>query len=114
MTEKLKHDDENLHELIKSVEQDVKKIDEEIEESQNSQEKYSNLLDEETLHQYRRLSNVKDRKAIVEVVDNACSGCSMSITLQTLNSLISGKELVLCPNCRRIIFLDENHQLGSR
>lgn len=114
LTEELKQDEEKLNEFIKSVDEDVKKTDEEIEKLQNDQERYSNLLDEDTLHYYKRLSSVKGGKAIVEAVDNVCAGCSMNITLQTLNTLIGGKELVLCPNCKRILFLNEEYQSRSR
>jgi uncharacterized protein len=114
LTEELKYDEEKLNKFIKSVDEDIKKTDEEIEKLQNDQEKYSNLLDEDTLYHYKRLSNVKGGKAIVEVVDNVCGGCSINITLQTLNLLIGGKDLVLCPNCRRILFLNEEYQFRSR
>ncbi|MFQ5713971.1 MAG: zinc ribbon domain-containing protein [Candidatus Scalinduaceae bacterium] len=114
LTEELKYDEEKLSEFIKSADEDTKKTDEEIEKLQNDQEKYSNLLDEDTLYHYKRLSNKKGGKAIVEVADNVCGGCFMNITLQTLNSLIGGKELVLCPNCRRILFLNEEYQFRSR
>jgi predicted nucleic acid-binding Zn-ribbon protein len=114
LTEELKQDEEKLNEFIKSVDEDVKKTDEEIEKLQNDQEKYSNLLDEDTLYHYKRLSNVKNGKAIIEVVDNVCGGCFMNITLQTLNSLMGGNDLVLCPNCKRILFLNEEYQSRSR
>ncbi|MEE9604208.1 MAG: C4-type zinc ribbon domain-containing protein [Candidatus Scalindua sp.] len=114
LTEELKQDEEKLNEFIKSVDEDVKKTDEEIEKLQNDQEKYSNLLDEDTLYHYKRLSNVKGGKAIIEVVDNVCGGCFMNITLQTLNSLMGGNDLVLCPNCKRILFLNEEYQSRSR
>ncbi len=114
LTEELKYDEEKLNEFIKSVDEDIRKTDEEIGKIQNDQEKYSNLLDEDTLHYYKRLSSTKDGKAIVGVVDNVCGGCSMNITLQALNTLIGGKELVLCPNCKRILFLNEESQSRSR
>ncbi len=114
LPEELKRGEEKLKDFIKSVDEDIKKTNEEVVRLHNDQEKYSNLLDEDTLYDYKRLSNVKDGKSIVEVVDNVCGGCFMSITLQTLNSLMGGKELVLCPNCQRILFLNEEHQSGSR
>ncbi len=107
-------DEKKLEDLIKNVDEDIKKTDEEIGRLQDDQEKYSNLLDEDTLYHYKRLLNIKDGKAIVEVVDNVCGGCFMNITLQTLNLLMGGKELVLCPNCQRILFLNEECQSRSR
>ncbi|MBT6053267.1 MAG: hypothetical protein HOG49_41255 [Candidatus Scalindua sp.] len=80
LTEELINDEEELKDLIKSI-------------------------DEETLYHYKRLSNIQDGDPFAEVLDNACSGCYMKITLQLTNSLMDGKNLVLCPNCKRILFL---------
>lgn len=107
LSEGLKHDEEKLKDFIKSVDEDIIKTDEEVAKLRNDQEKYSSLLDENTLYHYKRLSNRKDGKPIAQVVDNVCGGCFMNVTPQTLNLLMGGKELVLCPNCQRILFLEE-------
>ncbi len=107
-TEDLRNEEESLKELIVSVEADIKEADTEIEKIKNDQKKYLDSLDEYTLTQYNRLSNIKDGKAVVAVVGNVCGGCFMNITTQTLNSLIGGKDLVFCRSCSRILYLDEN------
>jgi len=104
----LRQEESNLEELLQSAKLEIEKADDEIETLKSSCIKYTNLLDSSTLQQFNRLSNTKGKSAIVEVVDNACSGCSMNITLQTLNLLMSGKNLVICPNCQRILFLDDH------
>ncbi len=107
LIEGIKYDEKRLNEFMKDVDKDIEKTNDEIEKLQSDQEKYLNLLDEDTLYQYKRLSNIKGGKAIVEVVDKVCGGCFMNITPQTLNSLMGGKELVICSNCGRILFLNE-------
>ncbi len=82
LTEELLNDEEELKDLIKSI-------------------------DEETLYHYKRLSNIKDGDPFAEVLDNACSGCCVKITLQTTNTLMDGNNLVLCPSCKRILYLKE-------
>ena len=82
LNEELINDEEELRDLIKSI-------------------------DEETLYHYKRLSNIQDGDPFAEVLDNACSGCHMKITLQTINYLMDGNNLVLCPNCKRILYLNE-------
>ena len=114
LKEELDREGGKIEEFSKSVCEDIKKTDEDIEKLQNEQEEYLNLLDKETLSNYKRLSNIKDGKAIVEVEDNVCGGCFMNITLQTLNLLMGGNDLVLCPNCKRILILSEECQTGSR
>jgi predicted nucleic acid-binding Zn-ribbon protein len=106
--EALKNEEESLKNLINVVDTEGKEADIEIENIKNEQKKYIDLLDEHSLNNYNRLANIKGGKAIVPVVGNVCGGCSMNITTQTLNELMSCKELVFCRSCSRILYLEEN------
>lgn len=105
--EVLRDHEESLKELIKNVEVEAKDVDNEIEKIKSEQKKYIDLLDEHSLKHYNRLSNIKGGKAVVPVIGNVCSGCSMNIRAQTLNALMSGKDLVFCQSCSRILYLDD-------
>lgn len=104
--EKLKGDKNNIDDFLQSANREIQKAEEEIESLKGDSSKFSAMLDHDTLHQFNRLTNAKEQNPIVEVIDNACGGCSMNIRLQTLNLLMSGKALTLCPNCQRILFLN--------
>ena len=106
-TEDLRNEEENLKDLIESVDMEIKEADIEIERIKNDQKKYIDSLDEYSLKHYNRLSNIKGGKAVVPVIGNVCGGCFMNITTQTLNALMSGKDLVFCQSCSRILYLDE-------
>jgi predicted nucleic acid-binding Zn-ribbon protein len=106
-TEDLRSEDDSLKDLIQSVDTEIKEVDDEIEKIKNEQKKYIDLLDEHSLKNYNRLSNIKGGKAIVPVIGNVCGGCSMNVTTQTLNELMSGEDLVFCRSCSRILYLDE-------
>jgi len=106
-TEDLRDEEESLKDLINRVGADIKEADIEIEKIKNEQKKYIDLLDEHSLKNYHRLSNIKGGKAIVPVIGNVCGGCSMNVTTQTLNELMSGEDLVFCRSCSRILYLDE-------
>ncbi|GAX60506.1 Zn-ribbon protein [Candidatus Scalindua japonica] len=108
-TEHLRNEEESLKNLIKSVDAEIKEADEEIEKVKKEQEKYIDLLDEHSLKHYNRLSSIKGGKAIVPVIGNVCGGCFMNIRTQTLNALMSSKDLVFCQSCSRILYLDENN-----
>ncbi len=107
LQEDLRREEESLKNLIESVDADEKKTDIEIEKIQNDQKEYIDVLDENSLNHYNRLSNIKGGKAVVAVIGNVCGGCFMNITTQTLNSLMGGKELVFCQSCSRILYLKE-------
>lgn len=40
--------------------------------------------------------------------DHSCGGCYMSVTLESVNSLMTRDEIVTCPSCGRILVLDPN------
>ncbi len=107
LQEDLRREEENLKDLVESVDADVKETDIEIEKIQNDQKKYIDALDENSLKHYNRLSSIKGGKAVVAVIDNMCGGCSMKITAQTLNLLMGSNELVFCQSCSRILYLEE-------
>jgi len=106
VTEDLRNEEGNLKDLIESVDAEIKEADIEIEKIKNDQKKYIASLDEYSLKHYNRLSNIKGGKAVVPVIGNVCGGCFMNITTQTLNALMSGKDLVFCQSCSRILYLD--------
>jgi len=39
--------------------------------------------------------------------DHTCGGCYMSVTLESVNSLMTRDEVVTCPSCGRILVLDK-------
>ncbi len=107
-TESLRNEEVSLKDLISIVDAEVKETDAEIEKIKGEQKKYIDTLDEHSLTNYNRLSNIKGGKAIVPVIGNVCGGCFMNIRAQTLNALMGNKDLVFCQSCSRILYLEEN------
>jgi uncharacterized protein len=65
------------------------------------------------LRRFEDLVSLRGDEAMapVEILDRrnheySCSACMMAVTVETANSLISGK-LVNCPSCRCILFIEE-------
>lgn len=104
------HEGAQLKELQKHVETDLKALETEINELKKKRDKYASLLDSDTLQQYNRLVSHKDAVAIVNVVNKVCQGCFMSVTAQTLNQLMSGRDLTFCHSCGRILYLDSGNE----
>jgi predicted nucleic acid-binding Zn-ribbon protein len=46
----------------------------------------------------------KGGKAVVETIKGMCTGCNMNIPPQTFIEVMKNKELIACPNCRRILY----------
>lgn len=95
-----------LAELKLEVEGELAAIDRDIKDTQAQWKEIAQQVDEKSFAQYRRLIE-KDGLAVVEVSGEACGGCFMHITPQTLNQLLSRQELIFCQNCGKILYLQE-------
>ena len=66
-------------------------------------------IDERTMSAYNRIrESVHNHLAVVTVFNNSCGGCFNEITPQRLLDIASGKKLVICEHCGRIIVNSEN------
>jgi predicted nucleic acid-binding Zn-ribbon protein len=57
------------------------------------------------LRQYERVSKFRG-SGIAEVRDQKCMGCQVMLRPQTYNEVRSGKEIVSCDSCQRILYFD--------
>ena len=96
-----------------AVDKANEKLSEEMECHKKKLRELANNLDDEVLYHYKRLSGSREGNPIAQVIGNACSGCAINVTAQTLNALKGSKELVLCPNCKRILFLSKDDQIWN-
>jgi predicted nucleic acid-binding Zn-ribbon protein len=62
---------------------------------------------DDILSKYERVLAKEKRRPVVEVRDRVCQGCFMKITLQEVNRIWRGDDIVLCPYCSRILRLPE-------
>jgi len=63
-------------------------------------------ISREILATYIRILESKgNRKAVVEVVNDSCSGCHFRLPTTILDQIRKGTELVFCEGCSRILYL---------
>ncbi|MHC4269669.1 MAG: zinc ribbon domain-containing protein [Planctomycetota bacterium] len=101
----------SLKSRLEAVDKVNDKLYQEMEYHKKKLKELTNNVDDEALYHYKRLSDSKERNPIAQVIGNVCRGCFLNVTLQTLNSLKANDELVLCPNCKRVLFLSEDDQI---
>ena len=104
---------EKSREIIAGTLQAKKEELESIVESTAAQEEqlsakraeYTARIDERTLSAYDRIrGSVRNHLAVVTVYnENACGGCFNTITPQRLVDIASGRKLVICEHCGRIL-----------
>lgn len=113
-------DIENIRERIGIREEDLKAKKEELSVIVESTAKEEEVLQEKrnacaakidarTMSAYERIrASVHNHLAVVTVYNgDACGGCFNTITPQRLVDIASGKKLIICEHCGRIIVSDE-------
>ncbi len=106
----IKQEELQLEELKKKVDADLETVESEIAELKEKRTVSEVGLDKDVLQQYQRLVSHKDAVAVVGVVNKVCQGCYMSITSQTLNKLMTDRDLTFCHSCGRILYLDNGKE----
>lgn len=61
-------------------------------------------IDEDVLDRFERLFASKGNAAVVALEHEVCTGCHMKITAQTSHRVKSGREIVGCEQCGRILY----------
>ena len=68
---------------------------------------------EDLLRQYDRVSKFRG-SGIGEVRDHKCMGCQVILRPQTYNDVLSGKDVVSCDSCQRILYLSPKEVLVEK
>jgi uncharacterized protein len=89
------------------LESKEKALDTRLEELNKEREEIANKIDEDLRSRFERLFASKGDAAVVALEHEVCTGCHMKITTQTVHRVKSGKEIVSCEQCGRILYSPE-------
>jgi predicted nucleic acid-binding Zn-ribbon protein len=92
------------------VAEDVAAVTREIEGFAAKREELIGRLGSDVAAKYERIRHGRAGKAVVAVIGGVCQGCFMGVTRQAVGKLWAQKELMYCPNCARIIYLEGDVQ----
>ena len=97
-TADLKAKKKELDDVVKSTADEEKSL-------RDRREECASRIDERVMSAYERIrASVHNHLAVVSVYNgNACGGCFNAITPQRLIDIASGKKLIICEHCGRII-----------
>lgn len=73
----------------------------------------ASTIEEKLFQKFKELTDTKG-VAVVEVVDNRCSGCNMVLPWLLLDKLKRKDEIAFCENCHRILYLKPNENMGDK
>jgi hypothetical protein len=98
---------EELEAAERETADEIHQIDKRLGELTAAREEAKQGVESKYLAQYERVLERHHDRVVVPVENGTCQGCYMSVTPQMINTLIIGKEIVLCKNCQRILYLAE-------
>ena len=81
-----------------------KNIEKELEALEDERDALIDKLDSKLVRHYERLLETKSGKVVVGVDHGNCSGCHMKLQAQTLVDAKSGRDMVTCTNCGRLLY----------
>ena len=73
-------------------------------ELESERKRLVELCDRSLVSKYERIRKQRGGLAVVPVVAGTCKGCQRNIPPQMANNLLTGSEIMLCPNCHRFIY----------
>ncbi len=100
---------EALEELDR-IQEEVKKELQAIEDQKSiyyqQRDKIIRAMDLKILAFYEKIRKWAGNTAVVKVENQACYGCYMKINDKSYSDLIKGEEIVTCPHCGRVLYLE--------
>jgi predicted nucleic acid-binding Zn-ribbon protein len=115
--EKIRNQIEEQKRLLDQIRKDSEvlavKYEAEIQEIQAHWNQVAAAMPVESLDTFKRVAETYDGEAIgiVEKAESKndvynCGGCFMGVTVESVNVLLTKDEIIRCPNCTRILILD--------
>jgi len=94
----------------RELEGQLEAIDRELAQQVEKGESLRKRVPEGLLRKYEQIKAINNGLAVVSAWKEVCGGCHMNIPPQLYNELMETDEIVLCPNCNRIIFWYDQSQ----
>jgi uncharacterized protein len=82
-------------------------------ELEAERERLVGLCDRSLVGKYERIRKQRGGLAVVPVVAGTCKGCQRNIPPQMANNLLTGSEILSCPNCHRFIYAADEPQAAA-
>jgi predicted nucleic acid-binding Zn-ribbon protein len=79
-------------------------------ELEGERKKLVEQCDRSLVSKYERIRKQRGGIAVAPVVGGTCKGCQRNIPPQMANNLLTGTEILSCPNCHRFIYAADGEQ----
>ncbi len=103
----IKEQEEELQQEQEKIRSEIEKRQEQLKLLEGQEKEIIPGLDPEMLFKFERIIRSKSGLGIVALKRGVCSGCHMILPMQFVNEVRSGKSILFCPYCSRILFYEE-------
>ena len=110
LEERLKEIEERVEKTKESVEAELKEVEAERARVFEKKQKLISEIPQKILAFYEKIRRWAGNSAVVPVKKQACMGCFMKINDKTFSKVIKGEEIVTCPHCGRILYLEKEEE----
>ena len=90
------------------IAQELKDIAEQVATYEQQRQTITPLVEKNTLATCERILANREGLAMVPLVEESCGGCHMVQRPQVINEVHLNTQLVICENCNRILYLEED------
>ena len=78
-----------------------------LEQLIHEQSEVETVLEDDLVHQFKRVFSARGGVAMASIDNGACSACHLRLRPQVVNEVRRGENLVPCDSCRRFLFVEE-------
>ena len=103
----LKTEMASLKEARQKADEKLKALRREREDLEKTRDVEASLIDPDLLARYQKVFNRYKGKGVVKVSKGVCYGCFMTVPPQLYNQVLASGTVFSCPNCGRIIYVEE-------
>ncbi len=101
---KTAHVTDSINRQMSDLESKGKTLDQRLKELAAERDQLAARVDEDLLDRFQRLFASKGDAAVVALEHDVCTGCHMKVTTATAVHVKTGKEIVSCEQCGRILY----------
>jgi len=105
--ELLKQEELKLNEEKAKLNEEANRAKQEIEDLKIKRSAITEKTDKVVLSKYEKIIKNRGGLAVVPVADETCQGCFQILPPQVINEIKMKKDLILCENCARILYIEE-------
>ena len=108
--DELKTTEEELVNVKESVASELQEIEDKKRELYKKREEQTRSIDQKILAYYEKIRKWAGNTAVVKVEKQACYGCYIKINDKAYNDLIKGEDIVSCPHCGRVLYVEVDQE----